>query len=108
MPGILGSRVARREDPRLLQGLGTYVSDLKLPDMLHMHVVRSPIAHGRIVSIDTARASTARGVQAVFTGEDVLPDIKAPITTSASWVPEKRLPIYPRHAVHARQDLACD
>jgi carbon-monoxide dehydrogenase large subunit len=66
----LGQPVSRFEDPRLLRGGGRYVDDMVLPRMAYGHVLRSPHAHARIRSIDTAKASAAAGVLAVLTGTD--------------------------------------
>src|SRR6516162_1970406 len=66
----LGQPVSRFEDPRLLRGGGRYVDDMVLPRMVFGHVLRSPHAHARIRSIDTAKASVAKGVLAVLTGAD--------------------------------------
>src|SRR5438477_3680601 len=65
----LGQPVPRFEDPRLLRGGGRYVDDMVLPRMVFGHVLRSPHAHARIVSIDTSAAAAA-GVLAVLTGAD--------------------------------------
>ncbi|HEV3397862.1 MAG TPA: molybdopterin cofactor-binding domain-containing protein, partial [Actinomycetes bacterium] len=65
----LGKSVKRKEDDRFLQGRGNYVDDINLPGMLHMSVLRSPIAHARINSIDTSAAEALDGVVAVVTGE---------------------------------------
>jgi aerobic carbon-monoxide dehydrogenase large subunit len=65
----LGKSIKRKEDDRFLQGKGTYVDDVKLPGMLHMAILRSPLAHARILSIDTSRAEALPGVVAVVTGE---------------------------------------
>lgn len=67
---ILGNRVLRREDPKLLTTGGTYVGDLDLPGALSLTFVRSTIAHGRIV-VDTADAKKAPGVVGVFTHGDL-------------------------------------
>ena len=67
----IGQGVSRFEDPRLVQGGGRYVDDIKLPGMVHGVVVRSPHAHAKIVSIDTAAAKAAPGVLAVLTAADV-------------------------------------
>jgi carbon-monoxide dehydrogenase large subunit len=67
--GGLGHSVRRKEDDRFVQGAGNYLDDFVLPGMLHMAIVRSPIAHGRIVSIDTSAAMAVEGVVAVVTGE---------------------------------------
>jgi aerobic carbon-monoxide dehydrogenase large subunit len=67
--GWLGRSVKRKEDARFLQGRGNYIEDIKLPGMLHMAVLRSPLAHARINSIDTSAAEALPGVVAVVTGE---------------------------------------
>ena len=67
----MGERVKRREDPRLIQGRGTYVDDIKIAGMLHLAFKRSDVAHGRIRSIDTSAAEAMDGVEAVFTGADI-------------------------------------
>jgi carbon-monoxide dehydrogenase large subunit len=68
---FVGQRVARKEDARLLTGRGTYIDDVVLAGMLHVAFVRSPIARGRIVSIDTSVARDLPGVRAIFTAEDL-------------------------------------
>ena len=65
----LGKSVKRREDDRFVQGRGNYFDDIKLPNMLHMAILRSPFAHARITSIDVSRAQALPGVVAVVTGE---------------------------------------
>jgi aerobic carbon-monoxide dehydrogenase large subunit len=72
MPGsILGNSVRRVEDPDLLTGRGTYVGNLRVDGLARAVFVRSPIAHGRIVSVDTSAAKAAPGVIAVLTAEDL-------------------------------------
>lgn len=66
-----GASVKRSEDPRILTGRGRYVDDVRLPGMLHAAFVRSPLAHARITGIDASRARQARGVVAVWTGEEM-------------------------------------
>ncbi len=61
--------VARKEDARFVRGRGTFVDDIVLPGMLHGAVLRSPLAHARIISIDTAAAAAHPMVEAVITGE---------------------------------------
>src|SRR5437763_1477612 len=65
----IGHSVKRKEDDRFIRGKGNYVDDVKLPNMLHMAILRSPLAHAKINSIDTSRASAVPGVVAVVTGE---------------------------------------
>jgi carbon-monoxide dehydrogenase large subunit len=69
MHGRIGESIKRKEDSRFLRGKGNYLDDIELPDMLHMAVLRSPHAHARIKSIDTAAASAMPGVIAVVTGD---------------------------------------
>ena len=64
-------RMKRKEDPRFIRGKGLYVDDVKLPGMLHGAVLRSPLAHARIVSIDTSAALEHPNVHAVITGKDL-------------------------------------
>ncbi len=69
---MVGARIKRREDPRLIQGLGHYVDDIKLPDVLHVVILRSPHAHARINGIDTSKAREHPGVLRVVTGQDIV------------------------------------
>src|SRR3954466_3819863 len=71
LPKLVGQRVKRREDPRLIQGRGTYVDDIALVGMLHLAFKRSDLAHARIRSIDTSAAEALDGVEAVFTGAQI-------------------------------------
>src|SRR5436190_8948536 len=64
-------RMKRKEDPRFVRGQGRYIDDLKLPGMLHGAVLRSPLAHAKIVSIDTSAAQAHPKVRAVVTGADL-------------------------------------
>ena len=61
----------RKEDARFIRGQGTFVDDITLPGMLHGAILRSPLAHARITSIDTAAASAHPKVVAVLTGADL-------------------------------------
>jgi aerobic carbon-monoxide dehydrogenase large subunit len=72
MPGsLLGNSVRRVEDPELLRGRGTYVGNLRIESLARAAFVRSPIAHGRIMSIDATEAKAAPGVIAVFAASDL-------------------------------------
>src|SRR5258705_241122 len=77
----LGSPLRRKEDQRLVTGRGRYVEDLRFPGMLHAAFVRSPHAHARVRSIDTAAARALGGVIAVYTARD-LPECARPIPPS--------------------------
>src|ERR1051326_4959287 len=87
---LVGTSMKRVEDPRLIKGVATYVDDVKLAGMLHAAILRSPLAHAKIKSIDTSAAKAVPGVVAVLTGADVnahcglvpcgaaMPNMKAP------------------------------
>src|SRR6201981_364800 len=70
----------RKEDARFIRGKGQFVDDIQLPGMLHGAILRSPLAHARIVSIDTAAAQAHPSVRAVITGQ-TLEDFKL------AWMP---------------------
>src|SRR3977135_318917 len=70
----IGAPLRRVEDRRLLLGRGRFVADIELPGALACVLVRSPHAHARIRSIDTAAAMASPGVVAVFTGADMAAD----------------------------------
>lgn len=76
---LIGSAVERIEDLRLLKGRGTYVDDLTRVGMLHAVILRSPVAHGLIRSIDVSAALALPGVQAVITAEDISRALKGAI-----------------------------
>jgi carbon-monoxide dehydrogenase large subunit len=67
---MVGAKIHRREDPRLIRGRGRFVEDVRQLGMLSLVVVRSPHPHARIVSIDTSQAKAMPGVQAVLTASD--------------------------------------
>jgi carbon-monoxide dehydrogenase large subunit len=67
--GGVGHRVRRHEDARLIEGQGRFLDDVTLPGMLHMAILRSPVAHARIRGIDTSAAAAVDGVVAVVTGD---------------------------------------
>ena len=70
----------RKEDARLIRGLGTFVDDISLPGMLHGAVLRSPLAHARIISIDVTAAQAHPRVEAVITGQDL-------VERALAWMP---------------------
>jgi aerobic carbon-monoxide dehydrogenase large subunit len=67
----IGSPVERIEDFRFLRGRGQFVGDLKCEGMLHAAILRSPIAHGRLVSVDAHGAIALAGVHAVITASEI-------------------------------------
>ena len=89
--GYVGARAPRLEDRRLVTGVGRFVADVRLPGTAYAAVVRSPIAHGRLVGCDTAPARAAAGVVDVIAPDDV-PDSRLPCTVLS---PGQRLTEYP-------------
>jgi carbon-monoxide dehydrogenase large subunit len=79
----IGQPVRRKEDFRLLTGRGSFADDVRLPELAHAVIVRSPHAHARIASVDKAAALASRGVLAVLTGRDYVADGLASIPHGA-------------------------
>ena len=86
---LVGQRIRRSEDPRLITGTATYVDDIQMPGMHHACILRSPHAAARILNVSTKAAIETPGVTAVFTGADVK-DI-GPVPCGAS-LPGLRVP----------------
>jgi len=94
---LIGARVRRLEDPRVLLGATRYVDDVRLPGMLAIAFARSPYAHARIAAIDVGRARALRGVHAVFTASDletILPPLRVE-HDAASGRPPCRIVVWP-------------
>jgi carbon-monoxide dehydrogenase large subunit len=81
-PGLIGARVQRLEDPRLLTGHGRYVDDIRLPGTLHVALCRSDYGHARIVGIETADAAAMPGVIGIFTVADIDAGLAPIVATS--------------------------
>jgi len=69
--GWVGKGLARKEDNRLLRGRGKFIDDIKLRNMLYLKFVRSPYAHAKLTSLDTAAAEAVRGVICTLTGVEI-------------------------------------
>ncbi len=69
-PHEIGSARTRKEDRHLITGHSTFVDNMVLPGMVHLAILRSPMAHARITSVDVTDARSKPGVLAVFTGAD--------------------------------------
>src|SRR3990172_4736315 len=72
MAKLVGTSMKRREDPRFIQGKGSYVANISLPNMAYLAIKRSPYGHARIKKINTKKAQALPGVIAVFTGQDLI------------------------------------
>ena len=68
---LVGAPLKRKEDGRLVAGRGRYLDDVRLPDLLHLAIVRSPHAHAEITRIDVTAARAIDGVIAVLTRADL-------------------------------------
>jgi aerobic carbon-monoxide dehydrogenase large subunit len=100
----LGQRMKRKEDPRFIQGRGTYLDDIALPGMLYLALTHSPYPHARIVKIDKSAALAVPGVVAVLTGEDLA-------AHSLAWVPtfhgyDKQMVLCVGKALYQYQEVA--
>ncbi len=69
--GSSGQPLRRREDARFLTGAGRFTTDIEVPGALHLHVLRSPHAHARILGVETNAARAMPGVRLVLTGADL-------------------------------------
>jgi carbon-monoxide dehydrogenase large subunit len=86
---LVGKRIRRREDPRLITGTATYVDDIQMPGLHHACIVRSPHGAAKIKSINIKPALDFPGVAAVFTGRDT--ENVGPVPCGAS-LPGLRVP----------------
>ena len=71
--GYVGSSVKRVEDPRFIQGKGSYVGNISMPGMVYLAIKRSPYGHAKIKKINTKPALAIEGVEEVLTGADLAP-----------------------------------
>ena len=92
-PKMVGTRIKRREDPRLITGQATYTDDLQLSGMVYMSLLRSPYAHAKINSIDVSQAKALPGVITVLTGADLAG--KTGDVPCVAEVPGMKLPHHP-------------
>ncbi|BBZ01467.1 dehydrogenase [Mycolicibacterium chitae] len=97
---MIGARARRLEDPVLLRGAGRFAADTANAGELHMRVVRSPIAHGRLVSVDVSAALLVDGVVAAWTHADIeaLPAIGFRLTPRPELLPYRQ-PVLARRFV---------
>lgn len=93
----IGASVRRLEDHRFITGHGQYVDDIAASNLAYAEIVRSPVPHARILSIDVAAARRVPGVVAVYTAADILPHVFAPFPLIEAGVAQRRQapPQYP-------------
>ncbi len=95
----IGAPRRRKEDRRLITGRTRWTDNIKLPGMLHLAMVRSPIAHATISSIDTSAAKDSPGVIAVYTGADLADEQGATLPCAWPIKPDQKAPPHPAMAV---------
>ena len=87
---LIGAKIHRREDPRLITGHGRYLEDLNRAGQVYATFVRSPYAHARFGAIDVAEAAKAAGVVAVYTAKDFEGQLAGTHPTVAAFAAEKK------------------
>jgi carbon-monoxide dehydrogenase large subunit len=100
----VGRSLSRREDHRLLTGQGQFVADIVLPRMLHAVLLRSPVAHARIRSVDVSAAAAAPGVVCALTGDD-LSRLLPPMPEGLISVPRKWASLVQHKFLSPRQPM---
>jgi aerobic carbon-monoxide dehydrogenase large subunit len=103
-PLYVGRSLLRREDRGLLRGQGQFIADLVLPRMLHAVLVRSPVAHARIRSIDPSRALAAPGVVLALNGADLL-QLLPPVPEGQISLPSKWTSVIQHKFLNPQQPL---
>jgi carbon-monoxide dehydrogenase large subunit len=103
-PLYVGRSLLRREDRRLLRGQGQFIADLVLPRMLHAVLVRSPVAHARIRSVDLSRAAAAPGVVLALNGADLL-QLLPPVPEGQISLPRKWTSVIQHKFLNPQQPL---
>jgi len=76
---VIGARLPRKEDPRLLRGRGRFGDDISAPGQLWARIVRSPSAHGQVRGLDVTEAAKAPGITNVITAKDLPPGLVIPV-----------------------------
>ncbi|MDJ0382891.1 xanthine dehydrogenase family protein molybdopterin-binding subunit [Streptomyces sp. G-G2] len=107
--GAVGRSVPRLEDDRLLRGRGRFHDEVVRPGQLWMRVVRSPLAHARILGVDTARAAALPGVAAVLTAGDLPPGLRIPVRQphpGLDFTPYLQPPLATGHVRYAGEPVA--
>src|SRR5437867_6154303 len=87
---LVGAKIHRREDPRLITGHGHYIDDFTRQGAAYAAFVRSPFAHARIKSIDITDASKAPGVAGVYTARDFKGQLAGTHPAAPAFVAEKK------------------
>ena len=111
--GFSGRSLRRREDARFLTGTGRFTADIAVPGALHLHVLRSPHAHARVLGIETGAARAMPGVRLVLIGDDLAAAGLGPLPCPAVVNTVGPLIVPERHALardrvrHVGEPVAC-
>ena len=100
MTAVVGTRLRRKEDPKLLTGESRFVDDLVVPGALHAVIVRSPYAHATIRSVDLSAARAQPGVVAAFSGADLRSEWAGPMPCAWPVTEDMRNPEHFPVAIH--------
>jgi aerobic carbon-monoxide dehydrogenase large subunit len=76
---VIGTRLPRKEDPRLLRGRGRFGDDISAPGQLWARIVRSPSAHGQVRGLDVTEAESVPGITKIITAKDVPAGLVIPV-----------------------------
>jgi len=76
---VIGTRLPRKEDPRLLRGRGRFGDDISAPGQLWARIVRSPTAHGQVRGLDVTEAASVPGIKNIITAKDLPPGLVIPV-----------------------------
>ncbi|MGH3501847.1 MAG: xanthine dehydrogenase family protein molybdopterin-binding subunit, partial [Nocardioidaceae bacterium] len=98
-PLEVGSPRQRKEDQHLITGRTRWTDNITLPGMLHLAMVRSPFAHAKVTSIDTAAAKDSPGVIAVLTGQDIKDEQGPGLPNAWPVKPDQKAPPHPAMAI---------
>ena len=96
---LIGSPIKRVEDPRFLRGRGEFIDDLARDGMLHAAILRSPVAHGRVRTVDGERARAMAGVQSVITASDIAREMGSVPTIPIRLAPMPALEVFAQPVV---------
>jgi len=88
----VGTSVPRKEDAALLTGKATWTDNINLPGMLHFALLRSPMAHAKVKSVDVSAALSQPGVVAAFTGDDFIDDFAVGVPCGWIVTEDMRIP----------------
>ncbi|RNL87574.1 xanthine dehydrogenase family protein molybdopterin-binding subunit [Halostreptopolyspora alba] len=98
-PGTsVGAALGRKEDARLITGRTMWTDNVTLPGMLHLAILRSPMAHARITHLDVTPALESPGVITAFSGREVA-DVQGSLPCAWPVTEDTVVPDYPPIAV---------